>query len=82
MMMWLDAMSRCTLVIEDLKSIYIYISMVSSGVGGNPIIIQGPPISPGPPKLAVLVYGARETEFRYQRTMKFDLNSRQLKTLN
>ena len=56
--------------------------MVSSGVGGNPIIIQGPPISPGPPKLAVLVYGARETEFRYQRTMKFDLNSRQLKTLN
>ena len=25
MMTWLDVMSRCTLVIEDLKSIYIYI---------------------------------------------------------
>ena len=59
-----------------------YQAMVSWGVRGNPIIIQGPPISPGPPKLAVLVYGARETEFRYQQTMKFDLNSRQLKTLN
>ena len=53
-----------------------------AGLGGYPKIIQGPPISPGPPKLAILVYGARETEFRYQRTMKFDLNSRQLKTLN
>ena len=53
--------------------------MVSSGVGGNPIIMQGPPISPGPPKLAVLVYGARETEFPY---VKFDSNSRLLKSLN
>ena len=58
------------------------IPMVSSGGRGNPIIIQGPPISPGPPKLAVFVYGAQETEFRYQQTMKFDLNSRKLKSLN
>ena len=34
-----------------------------------------PCISLGPPKLAVLVYGARETEFRCQRTMTFDLGN-------